>query len=103
MSDNDVVLRIPHALGAAEAKRRIASGVSDAKAQYSAFLKNAETEWSGDRMNFSLTALAQTVRGDIQVMEDHVELRAQLPTMIRMLAKRFFPAVENVGRKLLTK
>ena len=103
MSDNDLVLRIPHALGAAEAQRRIAGGVASAKAQYGAYLKDAQTDWEGNRMNFQLTALAQSVRGNIEVNEDHVELRAQLPMMIRVLAKRFFPFVENAGRKLLTK
>ena len=103
MNDNDLVLRIPHSLGAAEAQKRIAGGVSSAKAQYGAYLKDAETTWDGDRMNFHLTALAQTVRGSIDVKEDHVELRAQLPLMIRVIAKRFFPFVEDTGRKLLAK
>jgi len=103
MSDNDLVLSIPHSLGAAEAQRRIAGGVAAAKAQYGGYLKDAETVWDGNRMNFHLTALAQTVRGSIEVREDNVELRAQLPMMIRLLAKRFFPFVETTGRKLLTK
>jgi hypothetical protein len=101
MMENDLVLRIPHALGAAEAKRRIAGGVDTARAQYASMLKGSEADWSGNRMTFRITALAQTVRGSVDVEDNFVELRAQLPLIIRLLAKRFAPVVETTGRKLL--
>jgi hypothetical protein len=98
---NELVLRIPHSLGAADAQKRIASGIASAKAQYGGFVKTADTEWDGNRMTFCLTALAQTVRGSIDVENNYVELRAQLPMVIRMLAKRFVPIVQDTGQKLL--
>jgi hypothetical protein len=101
MSNSDLVLRIPHSLGADEAKRRIASGVVAAKAQYPKFLSASEIEWEANRLNFRLAALAQTVRGSVDVENDYVELRAQLPLVIRLPAKRFIPAIENTGQKLL--
>jgi hypothetical protein len=101
MSDNDLILRVPHHLGAAEAKRRIASGVDTAKSQYGQYLRTADTEWDANRMNFRVTALAQTVQGSVEVEEGFVELRAQLPLVIRMLAKRFIPIVRGTGQKLL--
>lgn len=101
MTDNEIVLRIPHSLGASEAKRRIAGGIDTAKSQYGQFLAAAETEWSASRMNFRLSALAQSVQGSIDVAEDFVELRAQLPLVIRLLAKRFIPSIDHAGRKLL--
>ena len=103
MSDNDLVLRVPHSLGAVEAKRRIASGVAAVKTQYGSYFRTSEAEWDGNRLTFCLTALAQTVRGTVDVEDDHVELRAQLPTVIRLLAKRFVPAVRDAGQKQLTK
>ena len=101
MTDNDLVLRIPHSLGAAEAKRRIASGVDTAKRQYGRFLRDADAEWDANRLNFRVTALAQTVQGSVEVEERFVELRAQLPLVIRLLAKRFVPVVRGTGQKLL--
>jgi hypothetical protein len=101
MPDNDLVLRIPHNLGAAEAKRRIASGVDTAKSQYGQYLRTADTEWDANRMSFRITALAQTVQGCLEVEDSFVELRAQLPLMIRLLAKRFVPVVTGTGQKLL--
>jgi hypothetical protein len=101
MSDDDLVLRIPHSLGAAEAKRRIAAGVDTARGQYGRFLRTADTDWDANRMNFRVTALAQTVQGSVEVEERFVELRAQLPLVIRLLAKPFVPVVKGTGQKLL--
>jgi hypothetical protein len=103
MSDNDLVLRIPHSLGAPEAKKRIANGVAAAKAQYGNYFTTSQTEWHENRLAFRLTALAQTIRGTVDVEDDYVELKAQLPMMIRLLAKRFVPLVQDTGQKLLTK
>jgi hypothetical protein len=103
MSDNDLVLRFPHALGATEAKRRIASGVDSAKSQYGAFLSGSEIAWNANRMSFRVVALAQAVEGTVDVGDDYVELRAKLPLVLRLLAKRFVPVVQGTGQKLLTK
>ena len=67
MSNNDLVLRVPHSLGAVEAKRRIASGVAAVKTQYGSYFRTSEAEWDGNRLTFCLTALAQTVRGTVDV------------------------------------
>jgi len=101
MNDNELVLRIPHSLGAVEAKKRIASGAAAAKTQFGNYLKTSEVDWVGNRMTFRVAAMAQTVRGSVDVESDHVELRAQLPLVLRMLAKRFVPIVQNSGQKLL--
>ena len=101
MAKNDLVLRIPHSLGATDAKKRIAEGVTAAKTQYGAYLHGLEADWDDNRMNFSLTALTQTVRGTVDVEADFVELRAELPLVLRLLAKRFVPVVEGASRKLL--
>ena len=103
MGDKDLVLRIPHSLGSAEAKRRIASGVASANSQYASYLSVSEIAWDENRMNFRLAALAQTVQGSVDVGEDFVELRAELPVFIRLLAKRFVPIVQSTGQKLLAK
>jgi hypothetical protein len=103
MVDNELVLRMPHSLGEAEAKSLIASGVSAATTRYGSYFKASETEWNGSRLTFSLTALSQTIRGTVDVASDYVELRAELPLVIRLLAKRFVPVVQETGQKLLTK
>ena len=78
MATNDLVLRVPHSLGAAEAQRRIASGVAGATADYGRYLHASKLDWQANRLDFSLVALAQTVHGSVEVEDDYVELRAQL-------------------------
>jgi hypothetical protein len=99
--DNEIVVRIPHNLSAAEAQRRVAEGVSAAQARYGQMLHVSKLEWQANRLSFSLSALAQTVQGSVDVEDNFVELRAQLPLLIRLLAKRFLPVVETTGQKLL--
>ena len=102
MSDKELILRIPHSLGAVEAKKRIENGVAAAKSQFGNYLRASETEWDENRLRFRLTALGQTIQGSVEVENDYVELRAQLPFVIRLLAKRFVPIVQDTSRKLLT-
>ena len=101
MSDNDLVLRFPHALGAAEAKRRIAAGVASAKAQYAALFGASEVAWDGNTMSFHAAVMAQSIEGTVEVGDDYVELRAKLPLVLRLLTKRFVPVVQDAGQKLL--
>ena len=103
MSDKELVLRIPHSLGAEEAKRRIASGTTAAKSQFANYFSASDVDWDNNRMTFRLIALAQTVRGTVDVQNEHVELRAHLPMIIRMLAKRIVPVIQETSQKLLTK
>jgi len=101
MHDNDLVLRIPHSLGGAEAKRRLDSAAAEVKARYWQYLDASDFEWDANQLSFRVTALAQTIQGTVDVEEKFVELRAQLPFVIRALVKRFMPIVRDTGQKLL--
>jgi hypothetical protein len=101
MPDNDLVLRIPHILGAAEARRRIDSAAAEVKARYWQYLDASDFEWDVNRLSFRVKALAQTIQGTIDVEETFVELQAQLPFVIRALLKRFMPIVRDTGQRLL--
>jgi len=101
MADSDLVLRNPHTLGSAEAKRRIAGAAAEVKARYRQYLYASDFEWDVNRLSFWVTALGQIIHGTIDVEERFVELRAQLPFVIRALAKRFMPIVGDTGQKLL--
>jgi hypothetical protein len=101
MPDNDLVLRIPHSLGSAEAKRRIAGAAPEVKARHWQYLAASDFEWDGNRLSFRVIVLAQTIQGTIDVEEKFAELRSQLPFVIRALVKRFMPIVRDTGQRLL--
>jgi hypothetical protein len=62
-----LIVSIPHRLGREEAARRIKSGLTAARANYSALLTIHEETWSGDRLAFNLSALGQSAVGFIDV------------------------------------
>jgi Putative polyhydroxyalkanoic acid system protein (PHA_gran_rgn) len=83
---------------------RLASELTLAFGAYQDNLGGAvsEIEWDENHLRFRLTALGQTIQGSVDVENDYVELRAQLPFVIRLLAKQFVPIVQGTSRKLLT-
>ena len=58
-------------------------------------------EWAGDRMNFGVSALGQSVQGTVDVHEDHVRIEVQLPWMLAAFAERVKTIVEKRAPLLL--
>lgn len=98
-----MVVTIPHRLGRAEAHRRLEEGLGKVHAQLAAHTTSVEQGWTGDRLDFRVVAMAQTVTGRVDVMEDTVRVEVDLPWMLAMLAKRLEGRIEKTGAKLLTK
>ncbi len=87
-----LIVSIPHRLGREEAARRIKSGLTAARTNYSALLTIHEETWSGDRLAFNLSALGQSAVGFIDVAEDHVRLEVQLPWLLAVEEVTGLPA-----------
>ena len=72
-----LIVDIPHDLGRDEAKRRLEHGTDQARA----FLAKSgiavdQLAWTGDRLDFGVSAMAQKVAGTIDVGAESVRLRA---------------------------
>jgi Putative polyhydroxyalkanoic acid system protein (PHA_gran_rgn) len=98
-----LIVSIPHRLGREEATRRIKSGLTAARTNYSALLTIHEETWSGDRLAFNLSALGQSAVGFIDVADDHVRLEVALPWLLAVLAEKFTPAIRKEGTLMLEK
>ena len=97
-----MVVEIPHELGRDEARRRIDEGtlkVRDALGK-SGITINA-LNWTGDRLDYSVTALAQTVDGQIDVGQDIVRVEVRMPLLLSMFAQKIQKIVGKDGNKLL--
>jgi len=81
-----LIVTIPHRLGREEALRRIKGGLGSVRNDYAQFVQVNEEVWSGDHLNFSVTAMKQQVSGSIYVMEDQVKLEVTLPWLLARLA-----------------
>jgi Putative polyhydroxyalkanoic acid system protein (PHA_gran_rgn) len=98
-----LVVMIPHRLGQAEAITRLKSGLNAAQAKFGQFLSMQEQTWTGNRLRFRLSALAQSVGGTIDVFDDHVRLELVLPWLLATIAETIKPLIRNEGMLLLGK
>src|SRR5687768_14150337 len=81
-----VKVDLPHSLGAAEAKRRIAGGIGRLEDHIPGGA-DVRSEWQGDRMTLRVAAMGQEVVANIDVEEKLVRLEVALPAMLSFFRK----------------
>ena len=62
-----LTVEVPHQFTKEEAKSRIQDGMSQVRAQLSAFVTSIEDRWTEDQMDFRLIAVGQTVTVPVTV------------------------------------
>jgi hypothetical protein len=98
-----LVVTIPHRLGRDEALRRLKSGLRNAQEKFGQFFTLQEEIWTDNRLQFRVTALAQTASGTIDVLDDHVRLEVVLPWLLAKVAETIQPLIRKEGTLLLEK
>lgn len=100
MSTQPIHVDLPHKLGRAEARRRIAENVHKLA---SVFPGGASVthQWQGDRLDLAVAAMGQTVDARIDVDDALVRCHIALPGMLGMLAKPIEAALRMKGSDLL--
>src|SRR4028118_705604 len=76
-----MIVDLPHSLGAAEAKRRIAGGIGQLRDHIPGGAE-VRSAWDGDRLNLGVQAMGQEVTARIDVQETVVRLEVQLPAFL---------------------
>jgi putative polyhydroxyalkanoate system protein len=98
---SNLTINIPHELGRDEARRRIQQQVEDLRRQHAGLLSRLEDRWSGDRLDFTVSVLGQTLTGQAFVEDKAVRLEIALPWMLAMLAGPVKQRIEQQGHNLL--
>jgi hypothetical protein len=99
-----ITITIPHQLGKAEARRRIADGFGQLEAQMAAAsVTNMRQAWSGDRLDFSAQAMGQTFNGGIDVGEQDIRIDVVLPGLLGLFARKIAGKLKQQGTLLLEK
>jgi len=96
-----LVVTIAHRLGRDEAVRRIKSGLRTAQEKFGQFLSLQEEVWTDNRLQFRVSALAQTANGTIDVLDDHVRLEIVLPWHLAKIAEAVQPVIRKEGALML--
>lgn len=95
-----VEVDIPHTLGREAARTRIAGGVG----KLESFIPGgsvSEYRWDGDRLTFTVAALGQRVATTLDVLDDRVHLKAELPPFLALFANKIRDVLGREGPKLL--
>jgi hypothetical protein len=98
-----LIMSIPHRLGREEALRRLKSDLGSAGASFGHLFSINQQTWTGDRLQFRVTAVGQAVHGTIDVADDYVRLEVFLPWLLAMLAETLQPLIRKEGTLLLEK
>jgi Putative polyhydroxyalkanoic acid system protein (PHA_gran_rgn) len=98
-----LVVSIPHRLGKAEALRRLKGGLANVGTNFGHLLSIQQQTWTGDQLQFHVSALGQVASGSIDVAEDHVRLEVFLPWLLAKLAETLQPLIRREGTLMLEK
>lgn len=101
MMSKPIVITISHQLGQAEAIRRIKGGAAQIFKMLPDKVVLLENRWNDNVLHFGVRALAQTVHGTIEVLDDSVKLEAKLPLLLSVFAERVKGYVAKRGGLLL--
>ena len=93
---------IPHQLGREEARRRLRSNSHSLADSFPGGMAQVETGWpSEDRMALSISAMGQTVAGQIDIEDAQVVLKVELPPALGFVKPIVGAAIRQQGQKLL--
>jgi hypothetical protein len=98
-----LIVSIPHRLGKDEAVRRLKGGLDTVRSSYGHLFQIQEDTWTGDHLEFRVSALAQVVSGTIDVADDCVNLQVFLPWLLAKLAETIQPLIRREGTLMLEK
>jgi hypothetical protein len=96
-----LTLNIPHQLPRAEVKRRIQDEVARLQGQVGHLLGPVEQRWSGDTLDFRVSAMGQALTGQAVIADREVRVEVELPWMLALLGGAVRQQIEHRGRHLL--
>jgi len=94
---------IPHHLGKDEAARRLKAGLGGARSQFGHLFTVQQETWTGDHLEFRVSALGQVVSGTIDVLDIAVNLQVVLPWLLAKVAEAIQPLIRKEGTLMLEK
>jgi putative polyhydroxyalkanoic acid system protein len=95
-----IIVDLPHKLGAAEAKRRIAGNLGTLADRLPGGAQ-VSSEWRGDRLKLAVGALGQTIDATLDVQEALVRVTVLLPPALAFFGKVVETGLRETGGALL--
>lgn len=95
-----IALDIPHKLGKAAVRERLDRGIGKIGSAIPGGGKVSHA-WDGDAMNFTISAMGQTMKCRATVFDDNVHAVVDLPPMLGLFAAKIRAALGKELPKLL--
>lgn len=94
-----IEVRIPHGLDKAEVRRRLDRAVVKARDEYADHVGDIEAAWQGDdRLDVSFTVMGMEIGSDLEILDQEILVRLELPGMVGMFAGRIREGIsERLG------
>ena len=96
-----ITVSIAHELTPSEVKQRLVDAIADARTKHGDLLRDARETWRGDQMDFTASAMGQTITGSVRIEQTHVHVTVMLPMLLAMFAAKLKPRIEAEGQRLL--
>ena len=96
-----IVVTISHRLGRDGAKRRIEASLAHIRGELTPFVSAVNYEWSGDRLDFTVTVLRQAINGCIDIEETAIRVELGLPLLLRVFSGGIIGRIRSEGSLLL--
>lgn len=97
-----LVVTVSHSLGKEEAVNRLKNGLAQATSSLPMF-KLEDEAWTGDRMDFRLSAMGSEAFGNVEVGEKDVRIEITLPWLLQRFAEMIQGAIKAKSQVLLEK
>lgn len=91
---------VPHRLGAAEAKRRVAANLGSLGGKLPA-AATVSPVWEGDRLRLDLGLLGQSFAATLDILEDRVRISVNLPPALAFFRQAIEAGLRQSGAALL--
>jgi hypothetical protein len=91
---------VPHRLGAAEAKRRVAANLGSLGGKLPAGA-TVSPVWEGDRLRLDLGLLGQSFAATLDILEDRVRISVNLPPALAFFRQAIEAGLRQSGAALL--
>lgn len=93
---------LSHNLGREEARRRLRDHAHELAGGVPGGMAQVETSWpSDDRMDMTVTAMGQAMRGDIAIGDSDIVITLNLPMALSFFEPMISGAIRDQGQKLL--
>src|SRR5436309_15519297 len=91
---------LPHQLGAAEAKRRIAANIASLTSHLPAGAR-VRSAWDGDKMKLDIAMLGQDLPAELDVRDKLIRVSVLLPPALAFFGKAIETALRRSAPELL--